>query len=237
MSGFLSRPRPPAIPPQTLATRQRQGHCSIVGLRCAALHVVRRRALDQLPEGPVLVWRGRFDEAARLARRGIPCRRHQTQAPVVQYIAHLASVELACHRRIIVLARRHAERNPHYADRVRTFPICASARCSSARARPRPTTPPGPCATCRPACTCRHEEFRTRAPAASAGRSSATQYGSGRFDEAAATAVQRRAMARQRHHRGRVLASMVRAPASRPTRGTVVNVEAEQYLIRAESGP
>jgi hypothetical protein len=61
------------------------------------------------------------------------------------------------------------------------------------------------------------------------------QYGSGLFDEAAETARTAIEMAQHRHHRrAECLASMVHGAGIAVGKGTVVNLEAQQYLARAE---
>jgi len=236
MSGFLSKAEAACnIALETLAVRQRQGVNGIVGLDAppytsfdVELWIICLRA-------QVLVWLGRFDEASALLDEAFQAEGTKREAPVVQYIAHLASVELACHRKDPAGARRHAKRIRAYADRSDIPYLRVNALFASARAKIA-SDDYGEAVHDLQACL----DF---AASANAGREyhshllaelSYAQYGCGRFDDAVQTARGAIEMARQRHHRlAECLASMVHGAGIAVMNGPVVNVEAEQYLARA----
>lgn len=182
------------------------------------------------------MWLGRFDEANILLGEAFRAEGTNREAPVVQYIAYLASVELACQRNDPVAAHRHAARIRAYADQSDIPYLHVYALFATARAK-----------TCSDACADAVRDLQASlefAAVANAGREyqaqllaelSYAQYGSGLFDEAAETARTAIEMARDRHHRmAECLASMVHGAGIAVGKGAVVNLEAQQYLARAE---
>lgn len=220
---------------ETLAVRQRRGVNGIVGLDAPPHTSFDVELWINCLKAQILVWLGRFADANVLLDEAFQAEGTKREAPVVQYIAHLASVELACYAKDAARARRHADRIQVYADQSEIPYLRVNALFASARA-----------ATAANDCT---EAVRALqmslefAATANAGREyqphllaelSYAQYGSGRFGEAAETARSAIVMARQRHHRlAECLASMVHGAGIAVTNGPVVNVEAEQYLARA----
>ena len=237
MSGFLLKAEAACNTALgTLAVRHRQGVNGIVGLDAPPYTSFDVELWINCLKAQILVWLGRFDEASALLYEAFRAEGTKREAPVVQYIAHLASVELACHRRDPVGARRHAERIRAYADQSDLPYLRVNALFASARAK----TSFDDCAEAErdlQACL----EF---AAAVNAGREhqsyllaelSYAQYGGGHFAEAVATARSAIDMARQRHHRlAECLARMVHGAAIAVANGPVVNLLAEQYLARAE---
>jgi hypothetical protein len=220
---------------QTLAVRQRRGVNGIVGLDAPPHLSFDVELWINCLKAQVLVWLGRFDDANALLDEAFQAEGTEREAPVVQYLAHLASVELACHAKDAARARRHADRIRAYADQSEIPYLRVNALFASARA-----------ATATNDCTEAVRELQKSlefAATANAGREhqshllaelSYAQYGSGRFGEAAETARSAIAMARQRNHRlAECLGSMVHGAGIAVMNGPVVNEEAEQYLARA----
>jgi class 3 adenylate cyclase/tetratricopeptide (TPR) repeat protein len=220
---------------QTLAVRQRQGVNGIVGLDAPPHTSFDVELWINCLKAQILVWLGRFDDATLLLDEAFQVEGTNREAPVVQYLAHLASVELACHAKDAARARRHADRIRAYADQSEIPYLRVNALFASARA-----------ATATNDCTEAVRELQKSlefAATANAGREhqshllaelSYAQYGSGRFGEAAETARSAIAMARQRNHRlAECLGSMVHGAGIAVMNGPVVSEEAEQYLARA----
>ncbi|WP_422002134.1 ATP-binding protein [Reyranella sp.] len=237
MSGFLEKAEAACNTAlETLAVRRRLGINGIVGLDAPPHTSFDVEHWINCLKAQVLVWLGRFDEADILLEDAFRAEGTHREAPVVQYIAHLASVELACHRRDPVAARRHADRIRAYADQSEIPYLRVNALFASARAK----TSFDDCAeAARDLQAC-----LDLAAAANAGREhqsyllaelSYAQYGSGLHAEAAATARDALEMAHRRHHRlAECLASMIYAAGSAVSNASVVNLEVEQYLARAE---
>jgi class 3 adenylate cyclase/tetratricopeptide (TPR) repeat protein len=237
MSGFLPKAEAACDAAlKTLAIRQRQGINGIVGLDSPPYTSFDVELWINCLKARILVWLGRFDEANILLGEAFRAEGTYREAPVVQYIAHLASVELACHRNDPVAAHRHAERIRAYADQSDIPYLHVYALFATARAK-----------TSSDACADAVRDLQASlefAAVANAGREhqshllaelSYAQYGSGLFDEAAETARTAIEMARDRHHRtAECLASMVYGAGIAIGKGTVVNPEAQQYLARAE---
>ena len=127
---------------ETLAVRRRRGVNGVVGLDVPPYTSFDVELWINCLKAEILVWQGRFDEGSALLDEVFQAEGTKREAPVVQYIAHLASVELACHARDAARARRHADRIRAYADESE-FPICKSMRCLHRHVpRSRPTTVP-----------------------------------------------------------------------------------------------
>jgi class 3 adenylate cyclase/tetratricopeptide (TPR) repeat protein len=237
MSGFLLKAEAACDAAlKTLAIRQRQGFNGIVGLDSPPYTSFDVELWINCLKGRILVWLGRFDEANILLGEAFRAEGTSREVPVVQYIAYLASVELACHRNDPVAAHRHAARIRAYADQSDIPYLHVYALFATARAK-----------TCSDACADAVRDLQASlefAAVANAGREyqaqllaelSYAQYGSGLFDEAAETARTAIEMARDRHHRmAECLASMVHGAGIAVGKGAVVNLEAQQYLARAE---
>lgn len=237
MSGFLLKAEAACNAAlKTLTVRQRQGVNGIVGLDSPPYTSFDVELWIICLKAQILVWLGRFDEATSLLAEAFQAEGTTREAPVVQYIAHLASVELACHRKDPVAAHRHAERIRAYARQSGIPYLHVNALFATARAK----TSSDDCADAvRDLQACL--EF---AAVANAGREhqshllaelSYAQYGSGLFDEAAETSRSAIEMAQHRHHRtAECLATMVHGAGIAVGKGAVVNLEAEQYLARAQ---
>jgi class 3 adenylate cyclase/tetratricopeptide (TPR) repeat protein len=237
MSGFLLKAEAACDAAlKTLAIRRRQGINGIVGLDSPPYTSFDVELWINCLKARILVWLGRFDEANILLDEAFRAEGTYREAPVVQYIAYLASVELACHRNDPAAAHRHAERIRAYADQSDIPYLHVYALFATARAK-----------TCSDACADAVRDLQASlefAAVANAGREhqshllaelSYAQYGSGLFDEAAKTARTAIEMARDRHHRtAECLASMVHGAGIAVGKSTVVNPEAQQYLARAE---
>jgi class 3 adenylate cyclase/tetratricopeptide (TPR) repeat protein len=237
MSGFLLKAEAACDAAlKTLAIHQRRGFNGIVGLDSPPYTSFDVELWIKCLKARILVWLGRFDEANILLGEAFRVEGTNREAPVVQYIAYLASVELACHRNDSVAAHRHAERIRAYADQSDIPYLHVYALFATARAK-----------ICSNACAdavCDLQASLEFAAVANAGREhqshllaelSYAQYGSGLFDEAAETARTAIAMARDRHHRtAECLASMVHGVGIAVGKGTVVNLEAQEYFGRAE---
>jgi adenylate cyclase len=237
MSGFLWKAETAADAAlRTMAIRRRQGINGIVGLDAPPYTSFDIELWISCLKAQLLVWLGRFDEAAVLLAEAFEAEGTKREAPVVQCIAHLTSVHLACHRNDPVAAHRHAGRIRAYADQSDIPYLNVYALFATARAK----TASDDCAGAV------HDlqaglDFAARA---NAGREYQThllaelsyaQYGSGLFDEATKTARAAVAMARDRHHRiAECLATMVQGAGIAIGNGGVVNLEAQQYLARAE---
>ena len=237
MSGFLLKAEAACDAAlKTLAIRQRQGINGIVGLESPPYTSFDVELWINCLKARILVWLGRFDEANILLGEAFRAEGTDREAPVVQYIAYLASVELACHRNDPVAAHRHAARIRAYADQSDIPYLHVYALFATARAK-----------TSSDACADAVRDLQASlefAAVANAGREhqshllaelSYAQYGSGLFDEAAETARTAIEMARDRHHRtAECLASMVHGAGIAVGNSTVVNLESQQYLARAE---
>jgi adenylate cyclase len=237
MSGFLLKAEAACDAAlKTLAVRQRQGINGIVGLESPPYTSFDVELWINCLKARILVWLGRFDEANILLGEAFRAEGTDREAPVVQYIAYLASVELACHRNDPVAAHRHAARIRAYADQSDIPYLHVYALFATARAK-----------TSSDACADAVRDLQASlefAAVANAGREhqshllaelSYAQYGSGLFDEAAETARTAIEMARDRHHRtAECLASMVHGAGIAVGNSTVVNLESQQYLARAE---
>jgi class 3 adenylate cyclase/tetratricopeptide (TPR) repeat protein len=237
MSGFLSKAEAAADAAlRTMAIRRRQGINGIVGLDSPPYTSFDVELWISCLKAQLLVWLGRFDEAAVLLAEAFQAEGTKREAPVVQCIAHLTSVHLACHRNDPVAAHRHAGRIRAYADQSDIPYLNVYALFATARAK-----------TASDDCAGAVRDLQAGldfAARANAGREYQThllaelsyaQYGSGLFDEAAKTARAAIAMARDRHHRiAECLATMVQGAGIAVGNGGVVNPEAQQYLARAE---
>jgi class 3 adenylate cyclase/tetratricopeptide (TPR) repeat protein len=221
---------------ETLAARRRRGVNGIVGLDAPPHTSFDVELWINCLKAEILVWQGRFGDASTLLDEAFRAEGTQREAPVVLYIAHLASVELACHAKDSTRARRHADRILAYADQseipyLRVNALFASARAAAAA---------NDCSEAVRALKM-SLEFAAAANAGHEKQSrllaelSYAQYGSGHFGEATQTARSAIVMARRRHHRlAECLASMVHGAGIAIMNGPVVNVEAEQYLARAD---
>jgi class 3 adenylate cyclase/tetratricopeptide (TPR) repeat protein len=237
MSGFLLKAEAACDAAlETLAIRQRRGVNGIVGLDSPPYTAFDVELWITCLKAEILVWLGRFDEANILLAEAFRAEGTTREAPVVHYIAHLASVELACHRNDSVAAHRHAGRIRAYADQSDIPYLHVKALLATARAK----TSSDDCAD-----AVRDLQAGLEfVDVANAGREqqshllaelSYAQYGSGLFAEAAETARTAIEMAQHRHHRmAECLASMVHGAGIAVGKGTVVNLEAQQYLARAE---
>jgi class 3 adenylate cyclase/tetratricopeptide (TPR) repeat protein len=237
MSGFLSKAEAAADAAlRTMAIRRRQGINGIVGLDSPPYTSFDVELWISCLKAQLLVWLGRFDEAAVLLAEAFQAEGTKREAPVVQCIAHLTSVHLACHRNDPVAAHRHAGRIRAYADQSDIPYLNVYALFATARAK-----------TASDDCAGAVRDLQAGldfAARANAGREYQThllaelsyaQYGSGLFDDAAKTAQAAIAMARDRHHRiAECLATMVQGAGIAVGNGGVVNPEAQQYLARAE---
>jgi adenylate cyclase len=237
MSGFLPKAEAACDAAlKTLAVRQRQGMNGIVGLDSPPYTSFDVELWINCMKARVLVWLGRFDEANILLAEAFLAEGTNREAPVVQFIAYLASVELACHQNDPVAAHRHADRIRAYANRSDIPYLHVYALFAAARAK-----------TCSNACAEAVRDLHAGlefAAAANAGREhqshllaelSYAQYGSGLYDQAAETARTAIETARDRRHRtAECLASMVHGAGIAIRTGTVVNPEAQQYVARAE---
>jgi adenylate cyclase len=237
MSGFLSKAEAAADAAlRTMAIRRRQGINGIVGLDSPPYTSFDVELWISCLKAQLLVWLGRFDEAAVLLAEAFQAEGTKREAPVVQCIAHLTSVHLACHRNDPVAAHRHAGRIRAYADQSDIPYLNVYALFATARAK-----------TASDDCAGAVRDLQAGldfAARANAGREYQThllaelsyaQYGSGLFDDAAKTAQAAITMARDRHHRiAECLATMVQGAGIAVGNGGVVNPEAQQYLARAE---
>jgi len=237
MSGFLSKAEAAADAAlRTMAIRRRQGINGIVGLDSPPYTSFDVELWISCLKAQLLVWLGRFDEAAVLLAEAFQAEGTKREAPVVQCNAHLTSVHLACHRNDPVAAHRHAGRIRAYADQSDIPYLNVYALFATARAK-----------TASDDCAGAVRDLQAGldfAARANAGREYQThllaelsyaQYGSGLFDDAAKTAQAAIAMARDRHHRiAECLATMVQGAGIAVGNGGVVNPEAQQYLARAE---
>jgi class 3 adenylate cyclase/tetratricopeptide (TPR) repeat protein len=220
---------------KTLAVRRRRGVNGVVGLDAPPYTSFDVELWINCLKAEILVWQGRFDDAGVLLDEAFQAEGTKREAPVVQYIAHLASVELACHARDPAGARRHADRIRAYADESEIPYLRVNALFASARA----AIAASDCSEAVRALQMSLEIVAT----ANVGREkhsrllaelSYAQYGSGCFGEAIETARRAIEMARRRHHRlAECLASMVHGAGIAVMNGPVVNMEAEQYLARA----
>jgi adenylate cyclase len=203
MSGFLSKAEAAADAAlRTMAIRRRQGINGIVGLDSPPYTSFDVELWISCLKAQLLVWLGRFDEAAVLLAEAFQAEGTKREAPVVQCIAHLTSVHLACHRNDPVAAHRHAGRIRAYADQSDIPYLNVYALFATARAK-----------TASDDCAGAVRDLQAGldfAARANAGREYQThllaelsyaQYGSGLFDDAAKTAQAAIAMARDRHHR------------------------------------
>jgi adenylate cyclase len=225
MSGFLLKAEAACDAAlKTLAVRQRQGINGIVGLESPPYTSFDVELWINCLKARILVWLGRFDEANILLGEAFRAEGTDREAPVVQYIAYLASVELACHRNDPVAAHRHAARIRAYADQSDIPYLHVYALFATARAK-----------TSSDACADAVRDLQASLEFAAVAELSYAQYGSGLFDEAAETARTAIEMARDRHHRtAECLASMVHGAGIAVGNSTVVNLESQQYLARAE---
>jgi adenylate cyclase len=237
MSGFLPKAEAACDAAlKTLAIHRQRGFNGIVGLDSPPYTSFDVELWIKCLKARILVWLCRFDEASILLGEAFRAEGTNREAPVVQYIAYLASVELACHRNDSVAADWHSERIRAYADQsgipyLRVYALFATARAKI-------------CSNSYAAAMRDLQASLEFAAVASAGREhqshllaelSYAQYGSGLFYEAAETARAATLMARERHHRtAECLASMVHGAGIAVGNGAVVNLEARQYLGRAE---
>jgi adenylate cyclase len=237
MSGFLLKAEAACDAAlKTLAIHYRRGFNGIVGLDSPPYTSFDVELWIKCLKARILVWLGRFDDANILLDEAFRVEGTNREAPVVQYIAYLASVELACHRNDSVAAHRHAARIQAYADQSDIPYLQVYALFATARAK-----------ICSNACADAVRDLQGSlefVAAANAGREhqshllaelSYAQYSSGLFDEAAETARTAIEMARDRHHRtAECLASMVYGAGIAVGKRTVVNLEAQEYFGRAE---
>jgi adenylate cyclase len=237
MSGFLLKAETACDAAlKTLTIHYRRGFNGIVGLDSPPYTSFDVELWIKCLKARILVWLGRFDDANILLDEAFRVEGTNREAPVVQYIAYLASVELACHRNDSVAAHRHAARIQAYADQSDIPYLQVYALFATARAK-----------ICSNACADAVRDLQGSlefVAAANAGREhqshllaelSYAQYSSGLFDEAAETARTAIEMARDRHHRtAECLASMVYGAGIAVGKRTVVNLEAQEYFGRAE---
>jgi adenylate cyclase len=237
MSGFLLKAEAACDAAlKTLTIHYRRGFNGIVGLDSPPYTSFDVELWIKCLKARILVWLGRFDDANILLDEAFRVEGTNREAPVVQYIAYLASVELACHRNDSVAAHRHAARIQAYADQSDIPYLQVYALFATARAK-----------ICSNACADAVRDLQGSlefVAAANAGREhqshllaelSYAQYSSGLFDEAADTARTAIEMARDRHHRtAECLASMVYGAGIAVGKRTVVNLEAQEYFGRAE---
>jgi class 3 adenylate cyclase/tetratricopeptide (TPR) repeat protein len=221
---------------KTLAIRQRQGISGIVGLDSPPYTSFDVELWISCLKARVLVWLGRFDEANILLAKAFRAEGTNREAAVVQFIAYLASLELACYRKDRVAAQRYAERIRDYADQSEVPYLRVQALFAIARAK-----------TSFESCADAVRDLQASlelAAVANAGGDyqshllaelSYAQYGTGLFDKAAETSRTAIAIARDRHHRAaECLASMVHGAAIAVGKGTIVNPETQRYLALAE---
>jgi len=237
MSGFLLKAEAACDAAlRTLTIHYRRGFNGIVGLDSPPYTSFDVELWIKCLKARILVWLGRFDDANILLDEAFRVEGTNREASVVQYIAYLASVELACHRNDSVAAHRHAARIQAYADQSDIPYLQVYALFATARAK-----------ICSNACADAVRDLQSSlefVAAANAGREhqshllaelSYAQYSSGLFDEAAETARTAIEMARDRHHRtAECLASMVHGAGIAVGKRTVVNLEAQEYFGRAE---
>lgn len=237
MSGFLLKAEAACDAAlKLLATRQQQGVNGIVGLDLQPHTLFDVELWIKCMKARILVWLGHSDKAGILLGEVSRAEGTNWETPIVQSIAHLASVELACYRSDRVAAREHAQRLCVYADQsdipyLRVYALFATA-CAK---------------TCAGACADAVRDLQAAlefAAAMSAGRENQShllaelgyaQYRSGYFDEAAETARAAIEMARDRRHRtAECLACMVHAAGTALSKGTTTKLGADEYFGRAE---
>jgi tetratricopeptide (TPR) repeat protein len=237
MSGFLTKAEAACDAAlKTLAVRRKQGANGIVGLDSPPYTSFDVELWINCMKARILVWLGRFDEANILLAAAFQAEGTHREAPVVQFIAYLALVELACHQNDPVAAHQHAARIRAYANRSEIPYLNVYALFATARAK-----------TCSDAGAEAVSDFQAAlgfVAETNAGREhqshllaelSYAQYSIGLYDEAVETARTAIETARDRHHRmAECLASMVHGAGIAIRNGTVVNPESQQYLARAE---
>jgi class 3 adenylate cyclase len=235
MSGFLLKAEAACDAAlKLLAIRQQQGVNGIVGLDSRPYTSFDVELWINCMKARILVWLGRLREANILLGEVSRAEGTNRETPVVQYIAYLASVELACYRNDPVAAHQHAQRLRIYADQSDIPYLHVYALFATARAK-----------TCSGACADAVCDLRASlefAAAVNAGREhqshllaelSYAQYGSGRFNEAAETARTAIDIARDRRHRtAECLACMVHGAGIAVSKGAVAR--AHQHLGWAE---
>ena len=120
---------------KTLAIRQQQGISGIVGLNSPPYTSFDVELWIRCLKARVLVWLGRFDKANILLAEAFRAEGTNRETAVVQFIAYLASLELACYRNDRVAAQRHAERIRDYADQSEIPYLRVQALFAIARAK------------------------------------------------------------------------------------------------------
>lgn len=237
MSGFLHKAEAACDAAlNILAVRERRGFNGIVGLEAPPFTSFDVELWIKCLKARVLVWLARFDEANVLFEEAFRAEGTNREAPVVQYIAYLSLVELACYRHDSAAAHCYADRIRAYANQsdipyLQVYALFATARanvCSDACAEAVRDLQSGLEFAALANAGCEHETHLLA-------ELSYAQYAGGLVDAAADTARTAIEMARSRHHRtAECLACMVHGAGIAVGKGAVVNLEAQRYFGRAE---
>lgn len=116
MSGFLLKAKSASNQAlETLARRRANGVNTIVGLDAPPHTGFDVELWVKCNKSRILVWLGRFDQASILLGEVFAAKGTQRETPIEQSIAHLSSVELACHWMRPAVAHRHASQITNYA--------------------------------------------------------------------------------------------------------------------------
>src|SRR5260370_30841961 len=116
MSGFLPKAKAASNAAlETLARRRAKGMNTIVGLDAPPYTGFDVELWAKCNKSRILVWLGRFDQASILLNEIFEAKGTQRETPIEQSIAHLSSVELACHWEAPAVAHPHASQIRKYA--------------------------------------------------------------------------------------------------------------------------
>jgi adenylate cyclase len=117
LAGFLSKAKAASeLALDMMAVRRRQGGNAIVGIDAPPYVGFDVEKWIKCQRARLLLWLGRFEEAEAWLADACQVDETSTDTAVVQYIPHLALVELACYRNEPATARRHAEQIVAYAE-------------------------------------------------------------------------------------------------------------------------
>jgi class 3 adenylate cyclase len=119
MSGFLLKAEAASNAAlETLSIRRAKGVNTIVGLDAPPHTGFDVELWIKCNKSRILVWLCRFDQAKLLVNEVFEAKGTERETPIEQSIAHLASVELACHHQDYAAANWHAGQVKRYARRA-----------------------------------------------------------------------------------------------------------------------